>query len=95
METHSGSSRKKSGAHASGTDGLTVLGSGHANAGKVVSGHLRRDSDRVMASESLNSVMGEELQLKIAENARLHAALDGVDKRYFGSSLDKAFCTPS
>ena len=38
--------------------------------------------------------MGEELQLKIAENARLHAALDGVDKRYFGSVLDKAFWTP-
>ena len=26
--------------------------------------------------------MGEELQLKIAENAKLHAALDGVDARY-------------
>ena len=26
--------------------------------------------------------MGEELQLKIAENAKLHAALHGVDKRY-------------
>ena len=48
---------------------------------KVVSGHLQRDTDRVTASESLNSVMGEELQLKISENARLHAALDGVDKR--------------
>ena len=94
METHGGSSKKKSGAHASGADGSTMLGSGPTNAGKVVSGHLRRDSDRVMASESLNSVMGEELQLKIAENARLHAALDGVDKRYFVSVLDKALCTP-
>jgi hypothetical protein len=70
----------ESGVGASGIDGSTIVGS--AVAGKVVSGHLRRDSDRVMASESLNSVMGEELQLKIAENARLHAALDGVDKRY-------------
>ena len=43
--------------------------------------HLN-DADRVAASESLNSVMSEELQLKIAENAKLHAALDGVDKRY-------------
>jgi len=34
------------------------------------------------ANESLNSVMGEELQLKITENARLHAELDGVDARY-------------
>ena len=34
------------------------------------------------ASESLNSVMGEELQLKIAENAKLHAALDGVDAKH-------------
>ena len=49
---------------------------------KVVSGHFHRDTERVSASESLNSVMGEELQLKIAENAKLHAALDGVDKRY-------------
>ena len=49
---------------------------------KVVSGHLYRDTERVNASESLNSVMGEELQLKITENAKLHAALDGVDKRY-------------
>ena len=49
---------------------------------KVVSGHFHRDSERVTASENLNSVMGEELQLKIAENAKLHAALDGVDKRY-------------
>ena len=93
METHSGSSRKKSGASASGIDGSTIVGSSHAVGGKVVSGHLRRDSDRVMASESLNSVMGEELQLKIAENARLHAALDGVDKRYFGSVLNKTFWT--
>ena len=64
-------------------DGSAMLGSSHTATGKVVSGHLHRDSDRVLASESLNSVMGEELQLKIAENARLHAALDGVDKRYF------------
>jgi len=49
---------------------------------KVVSGHFHRDTERVSASESLNSVMGEELQLKIAENAKLHAALHGVDKRY-------------
>lgn len=54
-----------------------------------MSGHLFRDTDRVSASESLNSVMGEELQLKIAENARLHAALDGVDKRY--SAITIAF----
>ena len=33
--------------------------------------------------------MGEELQLKIAENARLHAALDGVDKRYTVSITGK------
>jgi hypothetical protein len=39
-------------------------------------------SDRVIASESLNSVMGEELQLKIDENARLHAKLDDIDKRH-------------
>ena len=36
---------------------------------------------RVQASESLNSVMGEELQLKIEENARLHAQLDEIDKK--------------
>lgn len=36
----------------------------------------------VAASEDVNSVMGEELSLKIAENARLHAALDEVDKKY-------------
>ena len=35
--------------------------------------------------------MGEELQLKIAENAKLHAALDGVDKRYKGGV--KVHCT--
>ena len=74
---HSGSSRKK-------TVGPDIAAS-HANTGgnstNIVSGHIDRDHDKVSVSESLNSVMGEELQLKIAENARLHAALDGVDKR--------------
>ena len=33
-------------------------------------------------SEDVNTVMSEELSLKIAENAKLHAALDEVDKKY-------------
>ena len=79
LEGHGGSSRKKS----SGLDSSsTSINTGTGSSGKIVSGHLHRDTERVSASESLNSVMGEELQLKIAENARLHAALDGVDQRY-------------
>jgi len=73
---HSIGTRKKT----SGSDNNTGNASGMH--GKVVSGHFHRDTERVTASENLNSVMGEELQLKIAENAKLHAALDGVDKRY-------------
>ena len=37
---------------------------------------------RIDASESLNSVMGEELQLKIEENAKLHATLHEIDKKH-------------
>jgi len=73
---HSIGTRKKT----SGSDNNAGNASGMH--GKVVSGHFHRDTERVTASENLNSVMGEELQLKIAENAKLHAALDGVDKRY-------------
>lgn len=72
----SGSLRKKS---SGGNNNPTQSSEMH---NKVVSGHFYRDTERVNASESLNSVMGEELQLKITENAKLHAALDGVDKRY-------------
>ncbi len=39
-------------------------------------------SGKVNASESLNSVMGEELQLKIEENAKLHAILDEIEKKH-------------
>lgn len=40
------------------------------------------NAERVAASENFNSVISEELQQKIAENVRLHEALDGVEKRY-------------
>ena len=44
--------------------------------------HIEFVSGKVNASESLNSVMGEELQLKIEENAKLHATLSDIDKRH-------------
>lgn len=50
--------------------------------GRVKNRPLLQEGAAAAAAESLNSVMGEELEQKIAENARLHAALDGVDKRY-------------
>lgn len=34
------------------------------------------------ASENLNSVIGQELQSKIEENARLHAKLSEIDDKY-------------
>ena len=40
------------------------------------------DMSAVKSSETLNSVIGKELQAKIDENARLHAKLSDIDQRY-------------
>lgn len=42
----------------------------------------KRSSQSLEAAESVASVMGEELEAKIAENAKLHGALAEVDQRY-------------
>lgn len=43
--------------------------------------HLH-NQELVIASENLNSVFGEELQLKIEENERLHQRLNEIDKNH-------------
>ena len=47
--------------------------------------HLQQKFNKKSKNEitnDVNSVMSEELASKIADNARLHAALDEVDKKY-------------
>ena len=57
----------------------------HGREGKGAGGRkisVGKDADAVQNSESLNSVIGEELSAKIEENERLHERLSTVDATY-------------